>query len=504
MKRRFAPALALGALLGAAAPAALANEASDYFRAYQRAMDGMKAGECKSHLAKGLEFAASPHFESALSRQGRAAFLNALIDCAYSERELATAFAAAQAWHGFDPDNAWVQAVRLDLGARQEQPAVTVEAFMALMRIAPDYLGRLEVRDIWNAINAAEKLKNPDDRKFELHQALLRIGYSAPPPAHDGYLRLQHAELLLARGDAPSARARLAGVTDLTILTRLRIERQFDVLRGDRDFEAKLDLAAAAERNVVQSRKAMEQQPDQLDLVEDHVSALGAVRRTEEALAAADAAIAKHAADPSAFKDADDQLRWLLNRRGYLLYELGRIPEARASLSEGAGLAEHGDPNVSNIINYVIMLVDEGAAKEAAELLPKIGKASPYGQGWIESARTCLGVQLNDAAMQRAGLDWLREHEQDNRSALARAFLCTNELADAAALFVRRLNDPEARGDALMALQDYEYPSAAHLPVLRTLLERLHAVRARPEVQAAVAAVGRIEKIPVHISTGDI
>jgi hypothetical protein len=38
--------------------------------------------------------------------------------------------------------------------------------------------------------------------------------------------------------------------------------------------------------------------------------------------------------------------------------------------------------------------------------------------------------------------------------------------------------------------------------MLRQLLERLHAVRARPEVQAAVNAVGRIEKIPVHISIG--
>lgn len=500
--KRFA-AWVLGAVL-AAPVAAQASEESDYFRAWQRAVNGMQAGECKAHLAKGMELLDSPHFRSALSRQGQSAFVYALIDCAYSERDLAAAFKAAQFWHGFNPDDAWVQAVRLHLGKVHDQPEVTVDAFMTLVRISPDYVAGLEVRDIWEAINAAEKLENADDRKFEMHQALLRIGFSSPPPAHDGYLRLEHARLLLARGDVATARARLAGVSDLGILAQLRVDRQFDALRGDKAYEAGLDLEAAAERNIAESRKLMEQRPDQVELVEDYVSALSAAGRPEEALAAADAAIAKHAADPAAFKDADDKLRWLLNRRGYILYDLGRIAEARAVMAEAAGLTEHGDPNVSNIINYTLMLVDEGAAKEAAELLPKIGKASPYGQGWIEAARACIGAQLGDAAMQKAGLDWLREHEQDNRSAASRALLCTNSLDESAALFVRRLNDPDARGDALMALQDQDYSHARYLPVLRLLVERLRAVRERPEVQAAVAAVGRIEKIPVRISAGDI
>ena len=494
----------LVAALAVAGQPAQASAESDYFRAYLRAISGMQAGDCKAHLAKGMELTASPHFQSALTRQGQAAFVYALIDCAYSERDLDAAFNAAQFWHGFNPNDAWVQAVRLHLGERQEQPAVTVDAFMTLVRISPDYLNGLEVRDIWDALNAAEKLENSDDRKFEMHQALLRIGYSSPPPAHDGYLRLEHARLLLARGDVATARARLAGVSDLGILAQLRIDRQFDALRGDREYESSLDLKAAAERNVAASRKLMEQSPDQIELVEDYVSALSAAGRSQEALAAADAAIAKHAADSAAFKDADDKLRWLLNRRGYILYDLGRIPEARVVMAEAAGLTENGDPNVSNIINYTLMLVDEGAAKEAAELLPKIGEASPYGQGWIEATRACVGAQLGDAAMQKAGLDWLREHEADNRSAVARGLLCANSLDEAAALFVRRLNDPEERGDALMALQDHDYAHAAHLPVLRVLVERLRAVRDRPEVKAAVAAVGRIEKIPVHISTGDI
>lgn len=502
MRRGLTSALALCAAL--VTPIALADESSDYFRAYQRVMDGLQAGECKANLAKASELAASPLLTTAISRAGQTAFLNALIDCAYAEGDMATAFKAAQAWHALDPNDAMAEAVRLDLGPGQEQPEAAVDAFMTLVRISPAYLRSLEVRDVWDVINAADKLENADERKFELHQALVRIGYSAPPPAHDGHLRLAHAELLLARGDIESARARLAPVTDLSLLVRLRIERQFDVLRGDRAYEARLDLKAAAAQNVLAARKLAEEQADLLELVEEYVSALHAALRPEEALAAADAAIAKHAANPTAFKDADDKLRWLLNRRGYILHDLGRSAEARASLAEAAGLTEHGEPNVSNIINYMLVLVDEGAAKEAAELLPKIGKASPYGQGWIEAGRVCVGVQLQDEAMQKAGLDWLREHEADNRSAYSRALLCANALDDSAAFFVKRLNDPEARGEALMALQDFINPNPAQSPVLKVLLERLAAVRARPEVQAAVNAVGRIEQIPVHLSSGDI
>ena len=504
MTRAFAPALVLGAALAAGLPSAAASETSDYFRAYQRAMDGLTSGDCQAHLAKSSELAASPLLVTAVSREGRTAFLTALIDCAYESQDLATAYRTAQGWHAIDPDNPWVHAVRLDLGALQKEPAVSVAAFMALARLAPDYLRGLEPRNVWSALNAADELENADEHKFELHQALVRIGYAPAPPANDAHLRFEHAQLLLARGDIETARARLATVTDLTLLARLRVERKFDVLRGDRDFEAQLDLEAAAERNIETSRALMTAQPDVLELVENHVSALHAARRPADALAAADAAIAKHAANPAAYKDADDQLRWLLNRRGYLLYDLGRIAEAHASLAEAAGLNEHGDPNVSNIINYTLMLVDEGAKAEAAELLPKIGKASPYGQGWIESARTCLGVQLQDEAMQKAGLDWLREHEADNRPAYSRALLCANALDDSAAYFVKRLNNPEARGEALMALQEYDYPNAAHLPVLKVLRQRLETVRARPEVRAAVEAVGRIERIPVHLFSGDI
>jgi len=508
MKHRLALALAACAVL--AAPAAGASAESDYFRAYQRAMDGMLANdgaldkECKAQLAKASELAQSPLLRTAISPQGQAAFLETLIECAYAARDLAAAFQAAQVWHSSDPGNTWIQAVRLDLGALQEQPQVSVDAFHALVRIAPQYLRELEVRSIWEVLRAAEKLENADERKFELHQALLRIGYAPAPPERDEYLRFDHAELLVARGDLETARARLVGVTDLSLLAKLRIERRFDVLRGDRDYEAKLDLLAAAERNVAAARKLAEEQPDVLELVGDYVEALHAARRSEEALAVADAAIAKHAADAGAYKDADDQMRWLLNRRGYILYDLGRLPEAHASLAEGAGLAEHGTPNVSNIINYMMMLVDEGAAKEAAELLPKIGRASPYGQGWIESGRTCLGVLLEDAAMREAGLAWLREHEKDNRAALSRGLLCVDALDESAALFIRRLADPEARGDALLALQDYDNAGDEHLPFLQTLSKRLAIVRARPEVQAAINAVGRIEKIPVNISAGDI
>ena len=73
-----------------------------------------------------------------------------------------------------------------------------------------------------------------------------------------------------------------------------------------------------------------------------------------------------------------------------------------------------------------------------------------------------------------------------------------NDLDGAAALSVRRLNDPQERGDALIALQSYRRPPNRSLPHEALLLERLAQVRARDDVRAAVEAVGRIEDVPLY------
>lgn len=151
------------------------------------------------------------------------------------------------------------------------------------------------------------------------------------------------------------------------------------------------------------------------------------------------------------------------------------------------------------------MLVSEQRPRDALEVVQTVGEASPYGDMWIASVRACAAAQLGDAALRETAMAFLREHVEDNYAAMARANLCVDDLDAAAALYVQRLNDLDQRSSALLALQRYQAPPGSALPYDGVLRQRLDRVRERADVQAAVAAVGRIEDVPLQsVYWGDI
>lgn len=60
---------------------------------------------------------------------------------------------------------------------------------------------------------------------------------------------------------------------------------------------------------------------------------------------------------------------------------------------------------------------------------------------------------------------------------------------------MERLAEPQTRQDLLLRLQD-GIVSAHELPGVRLLRLRLETLRARPDVVAAIAAVGRVRRWP--------
>jgi hypothetical protein len=73
--------------------------------------------------------------------------------------------------------------------------------------------------------------------------------------------------------------------------------------------------------------------------------------------------------------------------------------------------------------------------------------------------------------------------------------LCAGDQDGAAARMIARLDDPESRADALVELQDYLPP--AHPTAFRRAADaRRAALKARPDVQAAVNRWGRILSWP--------
>jgi tetratricopeptide (TPR) repeat protein len=239
----------------------------------------------------------------------------------------------------------------------------------------------------------------------------------------------------------------------------------------------------------------------------DVAQALRVLGRNQEALDLLDRVVAQ-AQTPDAqaqFDDIADQLNWLLNEKAYALYELNRPEEARTAFGLSIAVGEDGQWSVSQVINFASMLQAEGRSADALEVVQTVGEASPYGRMWVAAVRACAAGNLGRAELRREALAYLREHERDNAAARANALLCVNDLDEAAALYIRRLANPAEREDALLALQTYRRPPRPALPQESLLHARLEQVRGRPDVLAAVAAVGRIEEAPLHsVYWGDV
>lgn len=480
---------------GLAAPAA-ANEYA-VTRARTLAAQLIDDGQCEAALPSARTFWPSSEFAT-LSLELRQGFLAAVVECAAGLNDFPQAFAAA--WAARDLGAPWGDYLLLLLALDGRDNALALQSFDAVSANTPHYLDRLEIRTVWSVLRAVREADPSGAAELRVHEALLARNYSPEPGMSDDGLRRDHARLLLERGQTSRARERIAPVTDPQTLLVVRIDKRFDALRADPDFEQRFDLRSALERHIARARERAAAHPRLLALQHDIVQSVRMLGRPEQALAELDRVLARaHSADgASQFDDYADQINWLLNERGYILYDLGRREEARTAFGQAIGVGEGGHWNVSQVINFASMLQAEGRAGEALEVLRTMGRASPYGDMWAAAVRACAAEQLNDTALRDEAMTFLREHESDNPAALTRGLLCVNDLDGAAAAYVRRLRNPAEREGALLALQIYEPPRVVLSEQEAEINGRKAAVRDRPDVRAAAEEVGRIERVPLH------
>jgi tetratricopeptide (TPR) repeat protein len=499
MRVQFVAALAYVLVVGSA----WANdEALDRARALYRQLDD--AAQCESGLPAAREFWRSSAFET-LEDEIQSAFLSGVMGCAWSLRDWQGAIAAAR--DARSRGAPWPNYALLQLGIIARNDALTVESFDALALSDAKTLSMMPMRFAWGATNAAARLDPTDAAALRIHNTLETHQYADPDGIPDDALRIDHARLLVAVGHIERARRRLESVVEPRQIMILRIDRRFDALRGDASFERRLDIVAAAHASLARARAAMAAEPRKLVLVLDVAQALRILGENADALALLNRHIeAARAADgASRYDDIGEQINWLLNEKGYALYDLARPEEARNAFSAAIAAGEGGQWNVSQTINFASMLAGEGRAADALEVIRTVGQASPYGDMWAAAVRVCAGQQLEQRETVEEALGFMRAHIDDNVAAMTRAYLCANDLDAAAALYIRRLENSAWRESALVALQSYRWTGTQTLPQNAILIDRVNQVRARADVQAAINAVGRIEESPLHaIYWGDV
>lgn len=116
---------------------------------------------------------------------------------------------------------------------------------------------------------------------------------------------------------------------------------------------------------------------------------------------------------------------------------------------------------------------------------------SSFGRMQLEAVRARASSQLHDADSTTTALAYLREHAKDSPSAFERALITTDKLDEAARYLIDRLADPTTRLDALADAQSYRvWPAPPPVELWRTRWQR---VLSRPDVLAAIQAVGRVD-----------
>jgi tetratricopeptide (TPR) repeat protein len=378
-----------------------------------------------------------------------------------------------------------------------EEDAVAVRAFHQMASGSAEGFQNLRERDIEHVLAASRRIDPTGGEELRIHETLAARNYRVADGTPDDRLRVDHARLLVQRGEIERARQRLETVVDPREILVLRVSRVFDPLRGDEAFERQLDLQAVARARVARARAAASADPRNANLVLELASSLNVLGRAGEALTEIDRALARARA-PASRSRLDDIARkrnWLLGARCQALYNLDRPVEALSACRSAIGAG--GTINVSQVLNFASMLERRGSPAAALRVLRLAGRMSPYGRMWMASVRACAAKQLGDSAMVQEAMSYLRRHERDNVAALARALLCVNDIDGAAALYIRRLGNPAEQEEALIVLQIYGAAEggASRRPATQT--DYPAHVRERADVRAAIELVGRIEEVPL-------
>jgi tetratricopeptide (TPR) repeat protein len=307
---------------------------------------------------------------------------------------------------------------------------------------------------------------------------------------------VRRARRFVEAGEKAKARSVLESVTHVDALLTVAQDRRFEPLWPDLEADGRFAWVKIAEAELASEQARMKAEPNTLEPVSDTIGSLQALGRYDEALALGEAYAAR-LRNGDTFTDAKDQRAWMLNSLAYIYFDLGRYDEADKVVLEAVD-----QDRVSQTINRAIMLNRAAKPAEALKALDAVDvkQAAKYGLMYLDSTKTCAHAQLGDKASAEALVATMRPRWKDNATALSQALLCLDAQDELAALYVRRLEDPTERATVLSAFRT-GIPAPTRAPYAATLEARGEAVRARPEVVAALRKWGRALKVPLY---GDV
>jgi hypothetical protein len=383
----------------------------------------------------------------------------------------------------------WLE--RLRAAEKLDRKADSIGILTVLMRRWPDRNAELNPDSILRTVDDAERSRHGG--AFALLEALYaahwKLKWDVEPST-----AWRNLVLLLLEDDRFAAANDVAHhVTDTYILIAMRADRRFDAVVAANP--AQFDIEAAADREFKARQAAAEKTPQSLKLKLLVIDSLLRQQHYEAALAASDSILLDIQSTnypQKLYVDYDDERPWFLNLRSIALQRVGRWDDAVAQLNAASQLLEKYSGNVDELINLAYLYCELARPNDALSALGRmVADTSPYGAMRVQALRADAYSQLGDSKQLEHSLRYLRSHRADLPAAYADTLITLNQLDRAAHELVVELLDKVERQEALEHIQSYA-------PMLGTPRDmewdaRRRAIIARPDVQASIQKVGRIE-----------
>lgn len=305
--------------------------------------------------------------------------------------------------------------------------------------------------------------------------------------SNDGF-RAQYADVLFSNGNVERAGKIISSLESPDLLAQSSLDPRYREF-----FTSDPDVRAAAEKRLALHKKMAEQIPEMLGAVISAAADLRKLGRPQEAVDLL-RSIEPRLDKKDAFFDRGTKLNWWWDELGRSYTALGKYDEAVASFRKGIAASELGSPNVSQLINLAETQNAFGKGEDALATLATFGKrgASEYGLAEMHFARGCALAVAGRGKDGAEDLAFVKAHEKAHPEALRDLLLCMGDLDGAAAVFIRHVEDLELRADVMMQLSDYDEPPAT--APKDPIFSRLPVLKARPDVQAAIAQAGGVRR----------
>lgn len=410
-------------------------------------------------------------------------------------REAALTHAVAGTRLDDSSDGLWLERLWLEIQLNKFEDAVTtVEAMTqgrgSALNKAPIqwyYLINRQLLDAGKTDTRARLLKVLTDSSYVPNE---------PGVTVDGF-RAEYIPILLERGETPAARTMLGEIENPDSLIDISLDPRTRALLPD-DFDAR----TAVEKALKNTQAQMTLHSRALDYVIESASLLRMLGRADEALTLLRSVEAK-IGDPSQWDDPD-RIVWWWDGLARTYLRLNRFDDAVTAFRGGAKLNESGSPNISQVINLAAAQLEFGHPADVLVTMAAFDdparKGSPYGEAQVRVYRGCANFLLGNAGPAQADFDYLVAHEQDAPAALTEMLMCRKDEDGAAASYIRRLGKVDQRVAALRALSEFDpVPGPARPSPVTQLTDQ---VKARPDVQAAIASAGGVRRF--HVAPAEL